>query len=315
MGKLFNATYWNGSEVAISSNGESLTMTDNSNYEGETGTATGAAPANITLASDAAGDTTTYYNGMSVLIITGTGIGSTGVVPSTGSNFNTSTKILSVVDWLIAADPISGDTYEVAEQGHHKGDFSTVRKVNISLPDASTYLLSTLGDGDANTAKPSVSTLPISDVHIHTTGDGVFEVKLTVVPDYNALVAYSVGHTVYYGGVYYICIQSTTVGLLPSDMSYWTAVVFDDISVKYTDDRKFYIDYDLRKGRITAAYKARNTANFPSDIDRILSSRSFKNWQILDLIIESMGELVDKQAWDEITHDINYGKTIIAYNE
>jgi len=213
---LFRATYDSGTEIDIKdSNGSVLTMIDHSEYAGETGIAADASGVTLVLPSTAEGNTTTYYDGKIITITAGTGVGSYAIV-GTGGNYNTGTYTISAISWS-GTSPTTGSTYSITEQGHAQTDFSDVRKVRITLPDDTTYLLSTLGDGDASTVVPNGQTLPITDLYTYDQGDGVYSVKLSVLPTYNVLANYSVGMCVYYSGSFYICILASAAGTLPTN--------------------------------------------------------------------------------------------------
>jgi len=68
------------------------------------------------------------------------------------------------------------------EAGHKQTDFADFRKVKFTLPNTTTYLFSSLGDGDASTNAASGQTLPMSDIYNFSSDDGVFGVTLYSLP-------------------------------------------------------------------------------------------------------------------------------------
>ena len=119
------------------------------------------------------------------------------------------------------------------ELGHTQADFSYFYKVKFTNPDGTTYIFSSIGDGDSVIPTPSVSVLPISILYNYTTGDGVYNVCVMAVPNWNKGVDYVVGQCVSFRNALYICIDNTLAGTPPTDDKFWAVISEDDLAQKY----------------------------------------------------------------------------------
>lgn len=237
----FKATYWDGSAYAITTNGTTLSIEDNSNYQNYTDQAQGGAASYITLAATAS-SYTDYYKGMQVEILSGTGVGDKQMITA----YNGTTKRATVASWTGSA-PDGTSVYEIGERGHLKSYFTDYRKIYIFAPTV-TWTLSSLGDGDASTSVPSVASLPITDTYNYTDGDGVYRCKLYVAPTWSATIAYlSVMKVcVYYGGELYKLLKNDTGTIPGTDATVWELLSsVDDLYARYIADQYIAITCDI----------------------------------------------------------------------
>ena len=113
-----------------------------------------------------------------------------------------------------------------SEVGHTQANFVSFRKIKFINPDGTSYLLSSLGDGNKSTIAAAGAALPIVDTYTYTTGDGVYSITLYTVPDFDNSVSYNIITTpfVYSNGVIYSALQNSTGKDPTSNPTYWVAV-------------------------------------------------------------------------------------------
>jgi hypothetical protein len=137
--------------------------------------------------------------------------------------YNCDTEIMTIVD---------KSNYDITtELGHARADFSNYRKVVVLLPDYSTYIFSSLGDGDETIGTPSGGDDTINyDMEQY----GVHRITLISIPTYDAAVAYQASDDiVYYSGKIYKCIQNGTNKQPDTETAYWTEITDEDVTSKY----------------------------------------------------------------------------------
>lgn len=310
----FTATFYDSENQFIDINAENgtLTIIDHSNYDGESGTAQSGGSNTITLASDATGDSSNYYNDLYVYLTGGTGSGQ--VIKVLSGGYNPTTKVLTVSSsW--SGTPDSTTTYQICQWGQVKSlFFSKIIEIVDANGDKTTYKSL---DGDLS--YPAAVSLPITDTFNYTTGDGVYSVNLYTVPEFVSTGgSYKKDDCVRdLNGDYYKALADNPGTTQPaSDPANWQKLSsYTDVTSRYKDLRTFVVLYDIKKGFVKLIYQARCGINSPCDVDKVVVSQKYKDAMMLDMIILSATELINKQDWDMITHDINLGKKIISANE
>lgn len=294
--------------IDISADGQNIVVVDNSNYRDYTGTAVSGGASSITLPSDAS-TYDDYYNGMAVEILSGTSVGDVRYI----TDYDGVSKIATVgVAWSAPVDNTS--VFEIGEPGHLTSNFTDYRKVNITCPDATTYLFSSIGDGDATTTPAATSTLPISDTYAYTTGDGVYVFTLYTVPTWDVLVPYLYVRNVcvYYGGVLYELLKNDTGTTPGTDATVWAAITsIDDLPAKYRQNVYVAIICDITncyRNHIITANTALNCTVCNNEI--WMRNASVQKTFKLKMAIDAIPILMYQSMYEEATTTINLAKNI-----
>ena len=203
------------------------------------------------------------------------------------------------------------------EAGHAQSDFSSFRKIKFINPDGTSYLLSTLGDGDATTIPAAGAALPIVDVYSYSGGDGVYSLTLYTIPDFNISAAYNIITTpyVYSAGSVYRAIQNSTGKDPASEPTYWSLVSnLDTLPTKYRVYQQFAITCDLQICYANKT-KAANCSSGTCSWNDLPQSKNFLDATKLSLILDSIAPLVNAGTWQSVADAINLGRNICCCNK
>jgi len=198
------------------------------------------------------------------------------------------------------------------EAGHAKSDFSEFRKIKFINPDGTSYLLSTLGDGDALTIPASSASLPIVDTYTYSQGDGVYSVTLYTVPTWNSAVSYALITVpyVYYQGSVYMCVANSTDIVPGTDSTKWAVVSsIDSLPTKYRVYQPFVVMCDIQLC-FTKKVLACNCSAVGCNYAKLSNDKNFMDADRLSLIMEGIPYLVNQGLWSLIADNINLAKQI-----
>lgn len=302
--EYFSATFSNGTINEISTDGNSITIVDNSNYVAYSDLAQTGAAGSITLASTES-NWNDFFNGAEIEIIAGTGIGQHRVI----TDYDGSTKVATVgVNWVTPPDGTS--VYVIGEVGNIKSYFSDYRLLEITLPDNTTTTLI-----PPIISLPAVSTLPITDTYTFlTSADGVYSVRLASVPTWSATVAYKniTKPYVYYNGILYQNIADSLNDLPDVSATKWTALTsYTQLPTKYLYEAKIAVYCGIMTCYLSAEFIAEtkmecwgcNSEQFMRDP---FVQKAFK----LKLAVDSIPVNASLGNWDKVTDTINFAKNI-----
>ena len=203
-----------------------------------------------------------------------------------------------------------------SEAGHVQSDFTDFRKIKFINPDGTSYLLSTLGDGQQTTIPAAGAALPIIDNYTYSGGDGVYSLTLYTIPTYNNTANYSIITTpyVYSGGSVYRAIQNSTGKDPATEPTYWTIVPnIDTLPTKYRVYQQFAVTCDLQICYANKT-KAANCSSGTCNWNNLPQSKNFLDATKLSLILDSIQPLVNAGAWSLVTDAINAGRNICCCN-
>lgn len=205
------------------------------------------------------------------------------------------------------------------ESGHLQANFSDFRKIKVTLPDGTTYLFSTLGDGNQSTVTGSLVTPPIQDVwSSYTGGDGIYEVRLYTVPTYSALATYTsvLNHHVYSGGYIYKALKPVPIGTSVTDTTYWSVVSdLDLLPSKYRFYKKYGVICDSEICYAEKLYSALcSNENVGCNLEKIVLNREWLVANKLMLILEEVGNAIDDEDWVGAKNMINHAKSMCCCN-
>jgi len=291
----------------ITANGSTLVIKDHSNYRNFSDFSISGAATSITLPATAS-TYDDYYNGYEITILAGTGIGERKII----TDYVGSTRVCTVAAWGVP--PNATSVFEIGQPGHLKEYFTDFRKIKIECPDATTYLFSTLGDGDATTLTPAVATLPISDTYTYTTGDGVYTITLYTLPTWSATVAYKlINNThVYYGTKVYKILADSTNNIPSASPTYWEEITdIDLLQAKYRQVVKIAVFCDVEYCYNTKVISVNN-----SIACNLCNKEQFmRNPEVIQVMQIEMGllaipELVKNGEWDKVQNTLTNLKSI-----
>ena len=312
---VFQATFLNSSNVKqITSSCTEIAMVDNSNYQQLSDTATAGGASTITLASGSS-TVNDFYNTLQIEILSGTGVGQKRTI----SDYVGSTLVATVsVAWDVVPDSTS--VYEIAEAGHLQSDFSSFKKILIDQPDNTSYLFSSIGDGDATLNTPDGETLPITTSYTYATGDGVYTVTLYVLPTWNAATTYLFRNQAHVynaaDGLFYKILQDGTNQQPDSAPTYWEAVTLANLSLKYLSANTFAIYCCLCQcnAELTNTFVNNQVSN-GSGTHKMCIDDAWVDSNKLGMILDSIDGSVNNLDWTSVTALINKGKTICDCND
>ena len=152
---------------------------------------------------------------------------------------------ISCSDGVITINDNSNYDDVAPEGGHARSFFTDYKKITVTLPDSTTYVFSTLVDGDALIDPPSVGVG--ADVTSYTRdGDGVYMVKLVAVPTWDVGETYQLDDDyVYYGGLFYKALTMGSGSQPDTNPTDWEEVTEASIGGKYSTTEGFYPMCDL----------------------------------------------------------------------
>ena len=203
------------------------------------------------------------------------------------------------------------------EQGHSQSDFSQFRKIKFINPDSTSWLLSTLGDGQATTIVAAGAALPVIDNYTYSTGDGVYTCILYTLPTWNSYAAYVIvtNPYVFYNGVVYQALGNST-GVIPGfHPRVWAVVTnIDNLPTKYRVSITFAITCDIQTCYAMKT-KAQNCDSGDCNWNNLPQSKNFLDATKLCLILDAIQPLVNAGAWTQVTDLINLGRSICCCNQ
>lgn len=200
------------------------------------------------------------------------------------------------------------------ETGHALINFADFKKILIEAPDGTTYLESSLGDGDLTITLPGTNyTYDYSAI-----GDGVYKVTLYTVPTWNSGITYNTTTApyVYYGGSLYRCIQTGTNKNPVTETAFWTVLTsIDSLSTKYRTFGYIAIHCEIDQCWADAVVQANCTeAKTECDDTSLCEDDSWRKAMRLDMIRMAIDELADQGLWTQAQNTINDGLTICCCN-
>lgn len=200
------------------------------------------------------------------------------------------------------------------EDGHAKSDFADFRKLRITLPDKTEYLFSSIGDGDAVIPAPSETTLPIDTTYPYDTGDGQYIIDLYTLPTWNPSTAYTEydPHCVYYDGIMYKALRSSTYVTPLGSVSYWEAVSdINNLPLKYRVLKRIVVTSDMRELRDRLMYNANVVGRgIGAGWKEIIKDKEWIDALKLDMILNRIPILMDVKAWTEVDLMVAFSKEI-----
>lgn len=285
----------------ITANGSQMVITDWSNYVNYADFCAGGSTTTIVLPVTAS-SYDDFYNLYQYLITAGTGAGNTGII----SNYVALTKILTIP--LVGTATTSSSVFEIGERGHLQEYFKDFRKVKILNPDNSSYLFSSLGDGDALTNPAALATLPISDTYNYTTGDGVYTITLYTAPTWDNTIAYKFINNVYvfYLGSIYKLLKDNTGTVPGTDITVWQLITdIETLPAKYRQQVKVAIICNImacRDNMVVNVEKDNECGGCNNE--KFLRTPAYQKVLKLDMAIVSIPINVYKGNWDLVQNTI-----------
>jgi len=200
------------------------------------------------------------------------------------------------------------------QQGAIQANFIDFRKIKFINPDGTSYLFSSLGDGDALTIVAAGASLPIVDTYSFTTGSGVYTVILYTIPTWNGFAMYTlvVQPYVYYNGVVYKGLRSSMNDQPDISPASWEVVTdIDLVPSKYRVEQKF-VELCSIQTCFANKVKAANcsTSSIGCNWSLLPQDKNFTDAERLDLILSGIPSLLNANAWSQINDDINLAKQI-----
>jgi hypothetical protein len=200
------------------------------------------------------------------------------------------------------------------ESGHDQSDFSLFKKVYVTSDGGFDYTMSSfVADSPTLVIQaPSFLTLPISHLLDYDI-DNVYEIVLVSVPTYNAGASYTAAgfHCVWNptDGKLYQCIENATGQRPDISSAYWSVVSEANLPSKYRLDYKWALTYDLTTFWMNTAVSATedNLNLYRGDL---WLNAKYRVVQKIELILNAIGVLNNKSAWDRIASLIAEGKTL-----
>lgn len=200
------------------------------------------------------------------------------------------------------------------ESGHALADFTDYRKVTITRPDASTYVFSSLGDGDELINAAQGGNNEFSYTFLTTDADGVWAVKLCSVPTYNAGATYQKDDDiVYYSGIFYESLVDANTGNQPdTSPTKWGVILESALSDKYCVTYKIGVNcIALLKCYEDLNYEANCEiqTNF-CDSEVLAKNKKFLDAMTLRLLLDGADFAVARSQFEEAENIYNLAKTI-----
>ncbi len=234
--------------------------------------------------------------------------------PVTGLNsldINDSCSVLSIIDY---------SNYDTnTDPGHTRADFSDYRKITITTPTGSPWVMSTIaGTGvDQVIATPSSTTDSFSFILRSTDDDGIYSVHICSYPTYNNAAAYlsATLQVVYFNGKLYKCIQDSTGNQPDVSSLFWevySPTEEEELLTKYCTVQKICIlCININACYEKSVLKAFCTASENNCNDNILCKNPdfLKTMKIL-VALEAVEISAAKSAWDEVQKQVDFLKTI-----
>ena len=198
------------------------------------------------------------------------------------------------------------------EAGHEQSDFDLFYKVIIERPDYTSYIFSSIGDGDeAITVPADAAELPLELRYTYPTGDGIYYITIQAVPTWNETAEYlaETEPVVYFAGKFWQALQDST-GIMPSPTAeQWNEI--EELTSKYSHRTRIVITRDMQ---ILFARKLYNALIVNSKVkcrwDDLVRDRDYIDAMRLSLALSGIPVLMEYQNWIEVEKTVNYTKSI-----
>ena len=198
-----------------------------------------------------------------------------------------------------------------SEDGHALADFSTFRRIQVTMPDATTKVLSSVTEEGAILIDPAATALSLEDQVDHSEyGDWEYEAVLQTVPTYDASVTYAAGDCVYFVDALYKALK-TTIGETPVDTPLsWEEIEVDEIPSKYYATIRWAVTYDTEIGWMRLVSEA-NRDTTGKDLKLLPNNLKFLSSLKLNLLLDAIGNLTEVRDWVGVHLCISQAKEII----
>jgi len=201
------------------------------------------------------------------------------------------------------------------EAGHDQGDFTDWIKIIVTKPDSTVYTFASDGTGDEVLAVPSgySATPNYSTYNYSAIGDGVYNVKLMVVPTWYGLKSpdeYNVGDCVYLGGVLYICVSPISV-ISPPDPVYWEVITEDELPSKYSVSEYIAI-YCCILDCLNEAVIAANPCESNCVNISLCEDENYILAMKMELAVDAIDALAEDGEWSKAEQVINAAKALCS---
>lgn len=236
------------------------------------------------------------------------------------ANLKDTTSTLSITANGTAMSVADYSNYGTStEPGHLQINFNAFRVIKFTLPDGSTYTMSSINTGDQSIYPPYYNsqalTLPITDIwQNYTSGDGVYSVSLYTVPTWNASVNYqvSLNHCVYYGGKLYQALTNNTGSNPYTHPAVWEVITsYDSLPSKYTYTQKYAVVCDTKLCFISKMVAALClSSEVGCNYEKLYLNRDYMIANKIHLILAEVDYLVEIQDWTSVKNALSYAKSV-----
>jgi len=233
-------------------------------------------------------------------------------------NTITSNVLMDLTAPYAGVSDTSTKVYEnLQEGGHDASDFTKYIKITVLDQGGGSYIFTSFPDpttglyGSQKIDPPSVTT-NISVNYNLSSGDGVYQVTLCVVPTFNAADTYQANDDyVVYGAKFYKCIQAG-VGQVPDTATaYWTEVAETDLSNKYCTFGSVVVICNLNKCIEEKTLESFCTVReYVCDDDILCTNKRFLKTMKLFVIREAITVSNQRGAYNDIKDMISLSKTL-----
>ena len=219
---------------------------------------------------------------------------------------------------IYATDTSNYDTN--TEAGHAKSDFSLYRLLTLLLPDGRVMQKSSVAEESTELIEvvPPVSTAPtlLSQFDITQYKDWEYTAKLYMVPTWRSDVTYTAtaNHCVYVsgeGGGLFKALGSTLNESPLTTPAKWEKLDSEvDLPLKYRTEIRWAVTYNTEVGWIKSVLQA-NRDTTGKDLKYLPDNLYFLTMMKLNLLLDSVGTLVEIQDWTGVRNCITQGKEIL----
>jgi len=201
------------------------------------------------------------------------------------------------------------------DSGHTQADFSDFRKIVFSNPDGTSYVFSSIGDGDEVITAADVAILPILTTYYYSTGDGVYNVCLMTVPTWNIAATYTTGMCVWYNDTLWRALMATTGDVPGVDATRWIEITETSLPARYRYCENFAVYCDTIACFMEYVRRTICGFNALSCTDNVCDSSDFQKAGRLEMILNAIPQLVLVGDWDSVEHIINLARQICCCYE
>lgn len=203
--------------------------------------------------------------------------------------------------------------------GCQSGKFLDYRKIKITKPNGTQYVLSSLGDGDASILPAGDYSIseedPITDTYNFGVGDGVYSVTLITVPTFTPQ-KYIVGTCVYFNGNIYKLLEQLTppYTFAPNLDPKWLLIDEDDVPVQFRTTENIAVTCCIEScltDLILAAVCGQNAFTC-AEYESICENPNIQKAISIDLDIKAISSLVDNEDWNRVKEVINHAISLCS---